>query len=62
MKKYILNISTAKIHDKLFNCPHLKRAKRCNLKYFDTYDEAENFYEGNKKKAEPCGTCLKAMQ
>lgn len=59
MKKYLLNIDTAKIHNALIPCNAAKSMKECNKKFFDNYEDAVNYYEGNKKKGTPCGRCLK---
>lgn len=58
MAKYILNIKSGKIHNGESPCHHIKRAKKDSKKEFDTYEEALNYFEGNKK-GEPCNWCLK---
>jgi len=59
MSKYILNIKTGKIHDGVNPCYQCKKSKEGNKKFFDNYDEALNFFEGETSKGEPCGICLK---
>ena len=58
-KKYVLNINSGKIHDNVKGCHHLRNLKEENRQYFDTYEEAFNFFEGENKKGNPCGTCLR---
>ena len=57
-KNFILNINTGKIHNGIFPCPQCKKAKEENKKYFDNYEDAVNFFEGQTKKGVPCGKCL----
>ena len=59
MAKYILNIKTGKIHDGKKPCGQCRNCNESNKKYFNSYDEAVNFFEGNAKKGSPCGRCLR---
>lgn len=56
--KYLLNISTGKIHDGVDTCKFGIKIVEENKRWSDSYEELENFYEG-KKKGVPCGICLK---
>lgn len=58
MRKYIINIKTGIIHDARKPCPACKKMMESNKKYFDTFESAENFFEGEKKKGLPCGKCF----
>ena len=57
-RRFLLNISTGTIHDTKKNCPYTKRMKKANKQFFDTYEQAENYYEG-EKKGEPCAFCMR---
>jgi len=46
MSKYILNIKTGKIHDGKKPCAPCNQAKKSNLKFFDNYNDAINYFEG----------------
>lgn len=59
MKRFLLNIAQHKIHNGFSPCPPAKRMAECNKKWFDTYLEAENYYEGGIKKGEICTLCFK---
>lgn len=61
MSNYILVLGSGKIHNGNKPCYPCRNAKECNKKYFDTYENAVNFYEGKNKKGEPCGRCLKEL-
>ncbi len=58
---FILNIKTGVIHDGEYNCFHEKRTREANKQYFETYKEAENFYNG-KQKGRPCSVCMKELE
>ena len=57
-ERYLLNINTGKIHDTDKPCCHAARMKEESKKWFDKFEDAENFYEG-KKNGVPCGVCMK---
>ena len=59
MNNYILNIKTGKIHNALNPCAQCKSCKEGNKKYFVTYEDAVNYFEGKTAKGIPCGKCLK---
>lgn len=59
MEKFILVLSTGKIHNGLNPCGHCKKSKTSSRKYFDNFSDAENYYEGKTKKGEACSFCLK---
>lgn len=58
--KYVLNIRNGTIHNTERYCFAAKNMIEKNKKWFNSYDEALNFYEG-KSLAEPCGICLKEI-
>lgn len=58
-KPFMLNISRAVIHDGMHPCGNAKRIKTENIKWFDSYEDAVNYYEGECKKGIPCGICMK---
>lgn len=62
MSKYILNIKTGKIHDGKNPCAPCNQAKKSNLKFFDNYNDAINYFEGSSEKGIPCGRCLKSHE
>ena len=64
MKKFLLNIANGKIHKGIFQdqCRAVKKMKESNQKWFDVYEEAENYYEGKTKKGEICGICFKSKE
>ncbi len=55
-KKYLLHLKNGTIHLTHATCPHVKKMNADNKKFFDKYDEAVHFFEGDKK-GHPCGTC-----
>lgn len=57
VRNFLLNISTGTIHDTKKNCPYAKRMKKSNKQSFETYEQAVNYYEG-EKKGEPCAYCM----
>lgn len=57
MYKYIINIKTGAIHNAINPCSACKRMIEANKKMFNSYDDAENYFEGDKKGT-PCGVCL----
>ena len=57
-KEFFVEYKYGKIHDMGQKCPYAERMKKDNLKSFETYEEAENFYEG-KRKGVPCGYCMR---
>lgn len=59
MKKYLLNISTGRIHNGRKPCYQGMLIAEFNKKWFDDYKEAVNYFEGKGKKGCPCGRCLK---
>lgn len=56
--EYLLNIHTGIIHNGETPCHRARKIKQSNQMYFDTYEEAVNFFNGNRK-GEPCGICMK---
>lgn len=60
MSKYILNIKSGTIHSAENPCVPCRKAIEANKKYFDHYEEAVNYFEGNRRKGTPCGRCLRA--
>ncbi len=58
-KKFLLNIARGTIHDGDNPCEPAKRMKRANIKRFNNYQDAVNYYEGEDKKGIPCSICLK---
>lgn len=59
MKKFLLNITQHKIHNGFSPCHSVAKMAEANKKYFDTYEEAENFYAGGSRKGEICNICFK---
>ena len=59
-KKFLLHLKRGTIHLTEANCRHVAKMREANKKYFDTYEEAQNFYEGDKK-GRPCTTCKPDM-
>lgn len=62
MGNYILNINTKTIHDGDSTCRALKRTKPSNLKHFEKYEDAVNYFESETVKGVPCGICLKEFE
>jgi hypothetical protein len=58
---YILNIKTGKIHSGKNPCRFCQKMGKANKKFFDKYEDAVNFFEGNTVKGNPCNLCLKEM-
>ena len=50
MKRYLLNLDKKTIHNGLDLCYAAKRMKKSNQKWFDKYEDAENYYEGDMEK------------
>lgn len=61
MERYLLNIKTGTIHNGITPCGQAKRMKESNKKRFDSYYDAVNFFDGDKR-GEPCGICLGDQQ
>lgn len=59
--KYLLNIKTGIIHNGDTPCYQGKRMKEDNKKYFETLEEAVNYYGGDRKGV-CCGICLKGRK
>lgn len=59
MANYIMNIKTGKIHDGNSPCYSCSRIAEANKKYFSSYSEAENYFEGDDVKGNFCGICFK---
>lgn len=57
-EKYLLHIKTGTIHSAVHPCGQAKRMKKSNGQYFERYEDAVNFFEGDKKGT-PCALCLK---
>ncbi len=55
---YILHIKNGTIHSFEHPCGNAKRMKESNKQIFEKYEDAVNFFEGDKK-GEPCMNCLK---
>ena len=62
MKKFLLNIAQRKIHNGLLPCYSVSKMAEANKKYFDTYEEAENYYAGGSRKGEICNICFKSKE
>lgn len=60
MRRYLLNIAQGKIHNGISPCSPAMRMAEANKKWFDTYIEAENYFEGDSKKSEICNRCFKS--
>lgn len=60
MKRYLLNLDKKTIHNGLSLYYAAKRMKKSNQKWFDKYEEAENYYEGDTDKGHICGVCFKS--
>lgn len=58
-RNYLLNIAQGTIHNGKNLCGQAKRMKKANKKWFATYAEAVNYYEGEDKKGIPCNICLR---
>lgn len=61
-KVYLLNINTGKIHSAKTPCARAKKMAVANRKYFENYEEAENYFEGKAKKGTPCVYCFPEKQ
>lgn len=61
-KVYLLNISTGKIHSALHPCARAKGMAEANKKFFENYEDAENYFEGKIKKGTPCVKCFPEKQ
>ncbi len=59
MRKFLLNIAQGKIHNGILPCAPAMRMAEANKKWFDTYIEAENYFEGDSKKGVICNRCFK---
>lgn len=59
MSKYVLNIKTGIVHNGINPCGQSKRTNKGNQKFFESYEDAVNFFEGKTLKGKPCGICLK---
>jgi len=59
MSKYILNIKSQKIHNGDNPCASCRNAKKSNLKQFDSYADAVNYFDSETVKGIPCGKCMK---
>lgn len=62
MRKYLLNIQRATIHNGIHPCVAARKMKESNKKWFDTYQEAENYYEGKTRSGVICGNCFKSIE
>lgn len=59
---YLLNIKTRKIHSEMHPCTAAKRMAEANKKYFEEYEDAENYFEGKREKGQPCNICFPEKQ
>ncbi|WP_289290501.1 hypothetical protein [Bacteroides sp. 41_26] len=57
-----MNIKTGKIHNGLSPCARARKMGDGNKKWFETYADAENFYESDTHKGVFCGVCFTSRE